>query len=341
MSIHKLVILALFFHILAIPSNAQQHLLVIAGEPGKLYVEHVVDAKENWYSVGRLYNVSPRAIAPFNDATLNKPLEIGEHLKIPLTALNFTQTGTKASGESLVPVYHIVQTKEWMYHVSTTYNKVPIESLEKWNHVTRDQVKAGMQLIVGYLKVKTLQSALASTSKEQVAVVPSATVPTKKVEDKSSTVSVLPPPVVKEDKKPEALPIKAPAAVSVDPKPAESNPVASTNSQSTPVNYVGSVGGGFFSTEFVRTNKSLNGQAGTFKSTSGWQDGKYYALMNNVPVGTIVKVTSPANSKAIFAKVLGQLPEMKESVGLTIRVSSAAAAELGNGELKFPVEVAY
>jgi len=29
------------------------------------------------------------------------------------------------------------------------------------------------------------------------------------------------------------------------------------------------------------------GNAGYFKSTSGWNDGKYYALMNNVGVGNI------------------------------------------------------
>ena len=81
--------------------------------------------------------------------------------------------------------------------------------------------------------------------------------------------------------------------------------------------------------------------AGTFKSTSGWQDGKYYALMNNVEVGTIIKVIAPATQKSVYAKVLGQLPEMKESEGLTVRISNAAASELGEPEGKFNVEVNY
>ena len=81
--------------------------------------------------------------------------------------------------------------------------------------------------------------------------------------------------------------------------------------------------------------------AGIFKSTSGWQDGKYYALMNNVPVGTIIKIDHPVTRKSVYAKVLGQLPEMKESNGLAIRLSDAAAAELGAGAFKFNVEVSY
>lgn len=63
--------------------------------------------------------------------------------------------------------------------------------------------------------------------------------------------------------------------------------------------------------------------------------------MNNVMVGTIIKVSFPSTSKVIYAKVLGQLPEMKESFGLTIRISDAAAAELGAGNSKFAVDVNY
>ena len=73
--------------------------------------------------------------------------------------------------------------------------------------------------------------------------------------------------------------------------------------------------GGFFSMDYAGSGKSASGSAGTFKSTSGWTDGKYYALMNGIPVGTIIRV-SGLNGKTIYAKVLGQLPEMKESNGL-------------------------
>jgi hypothetical protein len=63
--------------------------------------------------------------------------------------------------------------------------------------------------------------------------------------------------------------------------------------------------------------------------------------MNNVPVGTIVKITYTSTNKSVFAKVLGQLPDMRESVGLTVRLSDAAAAELGAEMGKFYVDVAY
>jgi hypothetical protein len=99
--------------------------------------------------------------------------------------------------------------------------------------------------------------------------------------------------------------------------------------------------GGKFKTDFAEGGKSVTGQAGIFKSSSGWQDGKYYALINNVSVGTIVKITDQATGKSVYAKVLGQLPDMKESAGLTVRLSNAAAAELGEGEGRFNVGVSY
>ena len=85
----------------------------------------------------------------------------------------------------------------------------------------------------------------------------------------------------------------------------------------------------------------MSGNAGIFKSTSGWSDGKFYALVNNIPVGTIIRVNNPVSGKAIFAKVLGNLPDMKESMGLIARLSDAAAAELDASGSRFSVELRY
>ncbi|HEV3250348.1 MAG TPA: hypothetical protein VGZ71_05315 [Puia sp.] len=314
---------------------AQAPLLIVQSDNGKLYVEHSVVAGENWYSVGRLFNQNPKEIAVFNSSSMTKPLAIGQLLNIPLTTVNFSQNGLKANNETLVPVYHIIQEREWMYHISTLYNRVAVTTLEKWNHINKDQAKAGLPLIVGYLKVKTAQSSLAlGETQNQASVVQS--VPGKEeIRNSESSGRDTPP-----EKKAETVYKKTEVASKQDSKP---SPVSNTLAEKKQDNIYSSdrPRGGYFGTEYKDDGKITNGQAGTFKSTSGWQDGKYYALMNNVPVGRIVKVTSPATNKNIYAKVLGQLPEMKESAGLTIRISNAAATELGTGEGKFAVEVRF
>ena len=91
------------------------------------------------------------------------------------------------------------------------------------------------------------------------------------------------------------------------------------------------------------SNKSENtkgGEAATFKSTSGWQDKKYYVLVNDIAPGTIVKISSSDN-KSVYAKVLGSMPEMKENNGLLLRVSNAAASSLGIIDPRFHVQLSY
>src|SRR3982751_3780868 len=80
---------------------AQDELLV-QGSEKKLYLNHTVVARENFYSVGRLYNVPAKDIAATNSLDMNHGLEIGQLLKIPLGAANFSQAAEKGR-----PVYYV------------------------------------------------------------------------------------------------------------------------------------------------------------------------------------------------------------------------------------------
>jgi LysM repeat protein len=326
--------------------------MTVQGTSPDLYLMHTVQPKETWFAIGRLYNVQPREVAALNGVSMDK-LNVGQELKVPLTAHNFSQDGKKAADEVFVPVYHIVQEKEWMYRISQNNNKIPIESLEKWNGVTNDQLQAGMKLIVGYLKVKSASSPLAANGLKKL-IVPAATGGGTSAKPATET------PVVKTEKPAETKPADTkttePKTVEAkkeelkkeEPKEEAKKDIGTPPPAATPVTtgttegpYTGYKGGYFRSSYSGSEKKSTSGNAGIFRSTSGWKDGKYYALMNNVPVGTIVKITYNSTNKSVFAKVLGQLPDMRESVGLTVRLSDAAAAELGAEMGKFYVDVAY
>ena len=326
---------------------AAQSTLQVQGLSPNLYLVHTVVAKDNWYSIGRIYNLSPKELAPFNDLPMEKPLEIGQQLRIPLKPVNFSQDNLKEADEVFVPVYYVVKEREWMYRISQNNNKVPIEKLEQWNNVTNYDIRPGMRMIVGYLKVKSSQSPLASqaTSIRTAPAVAKSNEPVQKTSEpvahKTEEKSIDPP----KEKPQDVVKTEAPKVenkiedkpLTVN-KPAEQKPV-----ETKPVSTQASVDnkGGFFKSQYDETGKATAGAAGVFRSTSGWQDGKYYALMNNIPVGTIIKVANPSNGKSVYAKVLGTLPDMKESAGLTLRISDAAATELGLASNKFPVSVRY
>ena len=82
------------------------------------------------------------------------------------------------------------------------------------------------------------------------------------------------------------------------------------------------------------------GSLGVFKSTSGWNDGKYYCLYNNAVPGTVIKVSTPAG-KFVYAKVLDLVPDLKQNNGLLILISNAAADELGVGENNTNCSISY
>jgi hypothetical protein len=105
---------------------------------------------------------------------------------------------------------------------------------------------------------------------------------------------------------------------------------------------------GFFKSHFeqqIKTSpitKEETVTSGIFKTTSGWQDAKYYLLIDKVSPGTIVKVVNPANYKTVFVKVLGEMSGIRQNEGLNIRISNAAASVLGITEQdKFILKVNY
>ena len=100
---------------------------------------------------------------------------------------------------------------------------------------------------------------------------------------------------------------------------------------------------GYFATLFSYQKKSasfqtLDGTASVFKSISGWQDKKFYILTNEIPIGTIVKITT-ADFKTICAKVINALPDVSNSI--QYRLSDAAAAILGITNKTFQITVTY
>ncbi|MCU0334570.1 MAG: hypothetical protein MUF62_05905 [Chitinophagaceae bacterium] len=70
-------------------------------------------------------------------------------------------------------------------------------------------------------------------------------------------------------------------------------------------------------------------KTGVFKSLGGWYDGKFYLLAADVPAGTVLRVSNPANGVSVFAKVVGPLPTIKGEKPLQARLNSAARAALG------------
>jgi LysM repeat protein len=308
----KKCLFSFLFIVFTITAFSQNSFIVHSNDKG-MYLTHTVQPKENFYSIGRLYSTPPKEIAAFNALDMGAGLSVGQTVQIPLTAANFSQT--KNSG---APVYYVVGEKEGLYRVSTKNGKVLMADLRKWNNLTSDNLSTGQKLIVGFLQ-----------SGETGNAAPVA---------KSETT---PPPVVKEPE-----PKKEQPQQQAPQKPAPTAEVKTTPAASKQT--VVTSGSGYFKNQFDLQSKEHKAgldatvTSGIFKTSSGWQDGKYYALMDKVEPGTIVQIINPANNRSVYAKVLGEMSGIRQNQGLELRISNAAATALDIAEPdKFIVRVVY
>ncbi len=244
---------------------AQSPDLIIRHNENGYYLDHKVTAKENFYSIGRLYNVSPKEIAALNKLDMSKGLDLAQMIRIPLVSTNFSQSNNKGT-----PIY---------------------------------DKQSSNKLIVGYL-----------ISNEMAPVV------VKKNETEKTEV-VRQQPTVKPKTEEPAI---------------KSEPKLQANEK------------GFFKSSFdeqVKANplsKNETLTAGIFKTASGWQDEKYYLLIDGISPGKIVKIVNPENNIAVYAKVLGEMSGIRQNDGLNIRISNSAASVLEIPDVeKFIVKVNY
>jgi LysM repeat protein len=302
-------------------ASAQKGDLLIKSSDKGLYLEHIVTPKESFFSVGRLYNVSAKSIASFNKLDMSKGLRIDQKIRIPLIDTNFIQKGNSGT-----PVYYKVKDNDDLAKVSVNNKNVSISNLKAWNNLTDNSVKKDAKLIVGFLMTKGFPSITINNKPKQEE-------PVVKIEE---------PVVTKKEKEEEKK--EAEAEIKAEKKEEKKEPPPVIKEEIKPT----IPGQGYFKTSFdqqVKITPAVKNEtvtSGIFKTESGWQDAKYYLLMDGVSPGTIIKIINPENNNAIYAKVLGEMSGIRQNEGLNIRISNAAAAALQIQEQdKFIVKVNY
>ena len=317
--------------------------LVIKSSNKGLYLDHKVTPKENFYSMGRTFNVHPKHIASFNGLDMSKGLSLGQTVKIPLSDTNFSQKTDKG-----VPIYYVTGNGETLYRVSANNKNVLMENLRKWNHLASDKLANGTKVIVGYLTTGESQAMAVNTPSQKTET---ATKPVQENKDVAKTEVTNKPEQKKEAAK--NVEVKNDATSKSEQKKVEATQPKDDAKKNKDVVQVKeevktkNADQGYFKTSFDQqvkqqpANKEQTVTSGIFKTASGWNDAKYYVLMNGVEPGTIVRITNPGNNKTIYAKLLGEMSD-KQSPGLSIRISNAAANALDISETdRFTVKLNY
>jgi LysM repeat protein len=353
-------------------ANAQEQ-LIATGNTGNLYINHTVKGKETLSVLSRIYGATPKQIAAYNKINPNAVLSMGVKLKIPLSQENLVQ---QQESSYSVPVYHIAGRGENLFRISQRFFKVPLAQLREWNNLSTDAVANGQDLIVGFIGGSKLAAmkADATSPNAQVFIKPPVVgkpvveeIPPLKdpnimdaaVDGVRELKNGVMKPLTESDKffakvaadkakkKEEAAANIVPPPVPVDQfKQSNQPPPTEYRINDDNVNYTPKTNDeGYFGLIFEMEQSAKNkinkaGDVGIFKSTSGFADRKFYALLNDVLPGTIVRITTSDN-KTVCARVLGPVPEIKGAPALLMRVSSATAAALGKSDTPFTVNITY
>jgi LysM repeat protein len=300
---------------------------------------HAIAKGETLSALAKKYHTTVGDIMRLNDMGTKSLLKIGQKIKIPSGKTNKPTATAKKTVEpatdhqesaaveetaptdterptTITPKYHVVGKKETLYGIGKKY-QITVAQIKGWNNLTKDNIHQGQKLIIG---ITATAATPVSKSKPVNAVIPP--VQAKVVQQEVPTQQLA-------ESKPVVAPVVKPVL-----------PVAKNEASNLPYMNTGNIAGGsFFADQYQKGNQELSGDAATFKTASGWLDKKYYVLINNIDAGTIIRVV--VNNKAVFAKVLGPLPDIKEDTGLLLRLSNAAASALGITDAKFSVTVNY
>ena len=95
---------------------------------------------------------------------------------------------------------------------------------------------------------------------------------------------------------------------------------------------------------------SQTGDAKTEKGVATWIEGgdafgadseRFYALHNNAPIGSVIKVRNMMNNRVIYAKVIGTLSKEEVNDKVLVKLTSGAAEKLNVLDSRFVSEITY
>ncbi|WP_413667011.1 LysM peptidoglycan-binding domain-containing protein [Mucilaginibacter sp. Mucisp86] len=299
---------------------------------GKKVIVHKLDPKDNYYSIGRRYNVSPKAIIQFNN---NAPLKIGGIVKVP-TELPFSGEGA-AQPTVTAPTKQVVTTPSPAQQKPVTQAPVqqnkpqvqpPVSSpapvaqaaAAKPQQASADTVKKVSMLNVQQYKVSAGETLFSiakrfNTSVEDI-----------KALNKLSSDSVTPNQVIN-------------VRTGLPPEEAK-QPVMQRDSTSVAAQQDTTGGDHGKANRFGLYEKIEKGVA-IWMDDASLDPKKELVLHRTAPIGTIIKITNPMNNHTTFAKVVGRFTDNETNKNVLIIMTKNTADALGALDKRFQVNISY
>ncbi|MHB8209146.1 LysM peptidoglycan-binding domain-containing protein [Mucilaginibacter sp.] len=287
-------------------ANSLRDSIGVENKDGKKIILHKVDPKDNYYSIGRRYKISPKAIIQYNN---NATMQIGATIKVPTdrpfleSSYNTPQKSQPAP--SVVVRQHVnapataqVQTTQLEQKTVVTSNNAPTQDYK---------VSAGETL---YSIAKRF-----GTTVEDITTINGLTSSTlaqgQIIKVRTGQASAPPAPVTA---KPDATSVVVPAD--------------SANAVKFNANHYGLY------------EKDEKGVA-TWMDDADLDPNKKLVLHRTAPIGAVIKITNPMTNLTTYAKVVGRFTDNEANKDVIIVVTKNVADSLGALDKRFHVSISY
>lgn len=274
---------------------------------GKKVILHKLDPKDNYYSLGRRYNVSPKDIIAFNN---NAPLIIGNVVKVP-TNRPFLESSANISSKPATQVKVVVQPPP----VQQPAPQQPQQpSNQQQSNTIEYKVSAGETL---YAIAKRFNTSVADIQQT----------------NGFTSTDLSPGQIIKVHQGGQSQV----AAAAQQETVAKQDNTTMTN----PVSAVDSANANKFNANRYGLYEKDEKGVATWMDSSGLDPNKKLVLHRTAPVGTVIKITNPMTNLTTYAKVVGRFTDNEDNKDVMIVVTKNVAESIGAQDKRFRVNISY
>jgi len=288
----------------------------VENKDGKKVIIHKLDPKDNYYSIGRRYKVSPKAIMQFNN---NAALPIGGIIKVP-TDRPFLESSynTPAKQQTATPPpAPVKQQPAPQQPVKPQAQQQPAQQQTQQTVTTQNNAPTQDYKVSAGETLYSISKRFGTT-----------------VEDLTSlnglTSTTLTPGQV----------IKVRAGQSTAPVQTAAQPTAKPDATSVVLPSDSANANRFNANKYGLYEKDEQGVA-TWMDDADLDPNKKLVLHRTAPIGTVIKITNPMTNLTTYAKVVGRFTDNASTKDVLIVVTKNVADSLGALDKRFHVNISY
>ena len=277
------------------------------------FILYQISQGETIFSVSRKYNLPFAAIVDANPGVDLNKVDAGQTILVPQQNLYTTTASNSNTKPSVTPAknsanQHLVLEGETLYSISRAYNIDFSEILNANPNLKDYNINAGQ-----YINLPASTLASVSTGSDYSASTSSETLPVNTNNNEKTDL----------------------------PAVAEGNNMLLTSGKLDKSKSFAQIYSGYTGSDYVP--HIGKGVATWIEGSSefGKNSERFYALHNNAPIGSVVKVRNLMNNRVIYAKVIGTLSDSEVNEKVLVKLSAGAADQLNVLDNRFVAEIQY